>query len=267
MKTPHVLHIYWSQSLLSVRHVASPKLCREGERASWTGPPRRRGGNMWDGTQHFSREAEVLVLKTATLEKSRCTNKHSGGLVGLQVRRQVGLQRRLAPVPSRTCYTQHGATWGDRAGGWRNTISIPAEYWLAPSPAKWQDFCNWAACCYEKLLAALLKEKIGMKSMGRSPSSFSRKKKSVILPSCNFKTTCSSDWSSSSQLSCKRQECRLHTHTHVLLESRPTAWLTLQWKCFVSFISDMLSEMSEVVLLSYWPLLPFCWDCFFSKSN
>lgn len=182
MKTPHVLHIYWSQSLLSVQHVVSPKLHREGARAPWTGPPRRRGGSMRDGTQHFSWEAEMFVLKTATLEKAHCTKKHSGGLVGLQVRRRVGLQRHLAPVPSRTCCTQHGATRGDRAGGWGNTISIRAEYRLAPSPAKWQDFCNWAACCYEKLLAALFKEKIGMKSMGRSPSSFSREKKKCNSP-------------------------------------------------------------------------------------
>lgn len=138
MKTSHALHVYRSPSLLSVqRVVVSPELRREGVRAPWTGPPRRRGGSVRDGTQHFSREAEVFVLKTTMLEKARFTNKRSGGLVGLQVRRRVGPESRLPPVPSRTCCTRCGAEGEqpEEAGqeGGRTPLVFPLSTgWLSP---------------------------------------------------------------------------------------------------------------------------------------
>ena len=149
------------------------------------------------------------------------------------------------------------ATWGGTTKGWESSTVIPIEHCMPPLyPAKRHDFCCWTAPSGAvKNYLQLSLHKNTEEAYGRTPSS-SNRKTSFSLP-VTLKPVASNGWSSS-HFSCKRQECKLHVRQkqkHFLSESSPAAW---QWSCFVPFIDDLLSDMSEIVLLSYWLLLPLC---------
>lgn len=150
-------------------------------------------------------------------------------------------------------------TWGGTTTGWESSTIIPFKYRIALLlPSKTVQFLllNCSGCC-EKLFACLLTQELG-RNLWEDPLHLPTQKPSFSLP-VTLKTACSSGQSSSPHF-CKRQEHK--RHMCLVSENSPAAWLIPQWSCFVPFADDLLSEMSETVLLSYWLLLPLYLWCF-----